>query len=64
MSPEERRTWISAVVGVVVPIAYLVTMLSRVPSTGVASTTYVGPMLASIAIGMVAGIVMAALSRR
>ena len=42
MSSEEKRTWISAVVGVVVSVAYLVTVLSEVPGTDVARIAYVG----------------------
>ena len=45
MSSEEKRTWISALVAVVVAIAYLATVLSKVPGTDVASIAYVGPML-------------------
>ncbi len=58
MSSEEKRTWISALVGVVVPIAYLATVLSKVPDTDVASIAYVGPMLTSIGIGIGAAIVL------
>jgi hypothetical protein len=58
MSSEEKRTWISALVGAVVPIIYLATILSRVPGTDVASIAYVGPMLTSIGVGIVAGIVL------
>jgi MFS family permease len=59
MSSEEKRTWISAVVGVAVPIAYLATILSKVPDTDVARIAYVGPMLTSIGVGIGAGIVLA-----
>ena len=58
MSSEERRTWISALVGVVVPVAYLATVLSKVSGTDVARVGYVGPMLASIGAGIGAGIVL------
>ena len=44
MSSEEKRTWISALVAVVVAIAYLATVLSKVPGTDVARIAYVGPM--------------------
>ncbi len=43
MSSEEKRTWISALVGFVVPAAYLATILSMVPSTDVAKIAYVVP---------------------
>lgn len=52
MSSEEKRTWISALVGVVVPVAYLASILSKVAGTDVARIAYVGPMLTSIGIGI------------
>ena len=58
MSSEEKRTWIYAVVGFVVPIAYLATVLSKVPGTDVARIAYVGPMLTAIGVGIGAGIVL------
>ncbi len=58
MSSEEQRTWISAVVGFVVPIAYLATVLAKVPGADVARIGYVGPMLTAIAVGIGAGIVL------
>jgi hypothetical protein len=58
MSSEEKRAWISAVVGIVVPVAYLATVLSKVPGTDVARIAYVVPMLAAIGIGIGAGIVL------
>lgn len=58
MSSEEKRTWISALVGLAVPIAYLTTVLSKVSSTDVARIAYVGPMLTSIGIGIGASIVL------
>ncbi|MEV6304127.1 hypothetical protein AB0M02_32310 [Actinoplanes sp. NPDC051861] len=59
MSSEEKRTWISALVGAVVPIAYLASVLSQVPSTDVATIDYAEPMLASIGVGIGVGIVLA-----
>jgi hypothetical protein len=59
MSSEEKRTWISAVVGVAVPVAYLAIVLSKVPDTDVARIAYVGPMFTAIGIGIGAGIVLA-----
>ena len=59
MSSEEKRTWISALVGLVVPVVYLATVLSKVPGADVAGIAYVVPMLASIGIGIGAGIVLA-----
>ena len=59
MSSEEKRTWISALVGVIVSAAYLAIILSKVPGTDVATIAYVGPMLTSIGVGIVAGIVLA-----
>jgi len=58
MSSEEKRTWISALVAVVVPVAYLATILSRVPGTDVSRIGYVGPMLTSIGVGIGAAIVL------
>jgi hypothetical protein len=59
MSSEEKRAWISALVGVVVPVAYLATVLSKVPGADVATIAYVGPMLTSIGVGIGAAIVLA-----
>jgi hypothetical protein len=58
MSSEEKRTWISALV-VVVPVAYLATVLSKVPGTDVARIAYAGPMLTAISVGIGAGIILA-----
>ena len=58
MSSEEKRTWISALVAVVVPVAYLAIILSKVPGTDVATIAYVGPMLTSIGVGIGAAIVL------
>jgi hypothetical protein len=58
MSSEEKRTWISALVAVVVPVAYLAIILSKVPGTDVATISYVGAMLTSIGIGIGAAIVL------
>jgi hypothetical protein len=58
MSSEEKRTWISALVAVVVPVAYLATILSRVPGTDVSRIAYVGPMITSIGVGIGAAIVL------
>ncbi|WP_033344641.1 hypothetical protein [Catenuloplanes japonicus] len=60
MSSEEKRTWISALVGVVVPIIYLAFVMSRAASGAeVATIAYAWPMLISIGAGVVAGIVLA-----
>jgi hypothetical protein len=59
MSSEEKRAWISALLLVVVPVAYLATVLSEVAGTDVAKIAYEGPMLTSIAVGIGAGIVLA-----
>jgi hypothetical protein len=58
MSSEEKRTWISALVGVVVPVVYLVVVLSKVSGTDVATVAYVWPMLIAIGVGIGAGIVL------
>ncbi|GIH03721.1 hypothetical protein Rhe02_17880 [Rhizocola hellebori] len=59
MSSEEKRTWISAVVGAVVSVTYLVIILSKVAGADVATIAYVGPMLTSIGVGIGAAIVLA-----
>jgi MFS family permease len=59
MSSEEKRTWISAVVGFAVPVVYLAIVLSKVPGADVASIAYVVAMLTSIGVGIGAGIVLA-----
>ena len=59
MSSEEKRSWISAIVGVVVPVVYLLVILSRAQETGVADIAYARPLLVSVGVGIVAGIVLA-----
>lgn len=59
MSSEEKRAWIYAVVGVVVPVVYLLIVLSKIQETGVAGIAYAGPMLTAIGVGIAAGIVLA-----
>ena len=54
----EKHTWIYAVVGFAVPVAYLATVLSKVPGTDVARIAYVWPMLTAIGVGIGAGIVL------
>jgi hypothetical protein len=46
------------VVGFAVPVAYLATILSKVPGTDVARIAYVRPMLTAIGVGIGAGIVL------
>jgi hypothetical protein len=58
MSSEEKRTWIYALVGLVVPIVYLATVLPEVAGADVATIGYVGPMLTAIGVGIGAGIVL------
>lgn len=58
MSSEEKRTWISALVGLVVPVVYLAVVLSKVPGADVASIAYVVPMLASVGVGIAAAVVL------
>ena len=59
MSSEEKHTWISALVGAAVPVAYLAAVLPEVPGTDAARSAYVGPMLTSIGVGIGACIVLA-----
>ena len=58
MSTEEKHSWISAVVLVLVPLVYFATVLSKVPGTDVASIGYVWPMLTAIGVGIGASIVL------
>jgi hypothetical protein len=62
MSSEEKRTWISAVVGLAVPAVYLSLVLSRVPGTDVTRIAYVRPMLVSVGIGVVAAVALTMLT--
>jgi MFS family permease len=55
---EGKRTWIYAVVGVAVPVAYLATVLSKVLGKDLARIAYVGPVLTAIGVGIGAGIVL------
>lgn len=58
MSSEEKRSWIYAVVGVVVPLVYFAAVLSKVPGADVATIGYVWPMLTAIGVGIGASIVL------
>ncbi|WP_127502041.1 hypothetical protein [Actinoplanes solisilvae] len=58
MSSEEKRAWTYAVVGVVIPVVYLVIVLSKIQETDVANIAYVGPMLTAIGVGIAAGIIL------
>ncbi|GIE99827.1 hypothetical protein [Paractinoplanes rishiriensis] len=58
MSSEEKRTWISALVGFVVPFAYFAITLSKVAGADVTTIDYVRPMLTAIGVGIGAGIVL------
>ena len=58
MSSEEKHSWIYVVVGVLVPLVYFATVLSKVPGTDVATIGYVWPMLTAIGVGVGASIVL------
>jgi hypothetical protein len=58
MSSEEQQSWIYVVVGVLVPLVYFATVLSKVPGTDVATISYVWPMLTAIGVGIGASIVL------
>jgi hypothetical protein len=58
MSSEEKHSWIYVVVGVLVPLVYFATVLSKVPGTDVATIGYVRPMLTAIGVGIGASIVL------
>ncbi|MBM7774635.1 MFS family permease [Actinokineospora baliensis] len=58
MSSEEQRAWIYALVCVVVPVIYLVSILSELPGANVAEIAYVRPLLTAIGVGIVANIVL------
>jgi hypothetical protein len=57
MPQEEQRTWIYAVVALVVPAVYIINMLGKVASTPVERIDYVGAMLLAIGVAIVASIV-------
>ena len=57
MSREEKRTWIYAVVAIVAPAVYIITMLEKVASTPVESIDYVGAMLLAIGLAIAVSIV-------
>jgi hypothetical protein len=58
MSSEEKHSWIYVVVGVLVPLVYFATVLSKVPGSDVATIGYVWPMLTAIGVGIGASIVL------
>jgi hypothetical protein len=62
MSSEEKHSWIYVVVGVLVPLVYFATVLSKVPGTDVATIGYVWPMLTAIGVGIGASIVLSILA--
>jgi hypothetical protein len=45
MTYEEKRAWVYAVVAVVVPVVYAVTMVGRLADTDVAQISYARPLL-------------------
>ena len=54
---EEKITWVSAVVTVIVPIAYFVIMLGRLGGTSAADIAYEKPLLIAIAASIVLTII-------
>ena len=60
---EEKMTWVSLVVAVVVPVAYVVVMLGRLGETSAADVSYQWPLLiamgASVVLSIVGAIVAA-----
>jgi hypothetical protein len=57
MSQAEKSTWIYAVVAIVVPAVYIISMLGKIASTPVERIDYVGAMLVAIGLSIVASIV-------
>ena len=57
MSFDEKSTWISAVIAIVVPGVYLATLLGQLQTTAVGEIAYQGPMLATIGLGVALGII-------
>jgi heme/copper-type cytochrome/quinol oxidase subunit 2 len=57
MSFDEKGTWITLVLMVVVPAAYAAYLLGQVGETPVAEISYVGPMIIAIGVTVVAAIV-------
>ena len=62
MSSEEKHSWIYVVVGVLVPLVYFATVLSKVPGTDVATIGYVWPMLTAIGVGIGASVVLSVMT--
>jgi hypothetical protein len=54
---EEKYTWVSLVVGVVVPVAYFAVMLGRLGETSAADISYQVPLLIAIGAAIVLTIV-------
>jgi NADH:ubiquinone oxidoreductase subunit 6 (subunit J) len=53
---EEKMTWVSLVVAVVVPVAYVVVMLGRLGDTSAAEVSYKWPLLIAIGASIVLSI--------
>lgn len=58
MALEEQRAWIMALVAVAGYTAYLVIVLGRLDSSPVSAVAYVGPLVTTVILGIVAGIVL------
>ncbi len=60
---EEKMTWVSGVVAVVVPVVYVVIMLGRLQETSASQIAYQVPLIvaivASVALNIVGAIIMA-----
>ena len=62
MAFEEKRAWLMAIVAVVGYAVYVVVVLSRAAGRPLAEVPYAGPMLWTIGLGIVAGIVLGILN--
>ncbi|MFG2041103.1 hypothetical protein [Dactylosporangium sp. NPDC048998] len=56
MSYLEKRAWIYAIVALVVPVAYVATLLVRAPAAGLATSHYVVPLLVAVGVAIVLNI--------
>lgn len=59
MSYEEKSTWVYAAIAVIIPIAYLATIVPQLATTPVADIEYQVPLLVAVGVAIVAAIVAA-----
>jgi hypothetical protein len=54
---EEKMTWVSGLVALVVPIAYFAVMLGRLQETSATEIAYQGPLIVAIVVSVVLNII-------